>query len=145
MELKALEKETIINTYNRQPETTLLLERGAGVYVWDDAGKRYLDFVSGLAVNNLGHCHPQIVEAICRQARQLMHTSNLYYTEPQIRLAEQLVETFLCRESFSATAAQKLMRLPLSWRVNMAKLKRVKRLLKLLPPSAHFMVGLWLP
>ncbi|HAA37484.1 MAG TPA: acetylornithine transaminase [Firmicutes bacterium] len=111
MELKALEKETIINTYNRQPETTLLLERGAGVYVWDDAGKRYLDFVSGLAVNNLGHCHPQIVEAICRQARQLMHTSNLYYTEPQIRLAEQLVrhscaeKVFFCNSGAEANEA----------------------------------------
>ncbi|HZK24858.1 MAG TPA: acetylornithine transaminase [Oscillospiraceae bacterium] len=111
MELKALEKKTIINTYNRQPEATLLLQRGEGAYVWDDAGKRYLDFVSGLAVNNLGHCHPQIVEAIYKQAQQLMHTSNLYYTEPQIRLAEQLVQhscadkVFFCNSGAEANEA----------------------------------------
>ena len=70
-----------------------------------------MDFVSGLAVNNLGHCHPQIVEAICRQARQLMHTSNLYYTEPQIRLAEQLVrhscaeKVFFCNSGAEANEA----------------------------------------
>lgn len=111
MDLKALEKETIINTYNRQPEATLLLQRGAGAYVWDNTGKRYLDFVSGLAVNNLGHCHPQIVEAIYQQAQQLLHTSNLYYTEPQILLAEQLVkhscadQVFFCNSGAEANEA----------------------------------------
>lgn len=91
MDLRIKEKQTIINTYNRQPESTLFIKRGEGVYVWDDAGNRYLDFVGGLSVNNLGHCHPRVVEAICRQAEKLMHTSNLYYTEPQIQLAKELV------------------------------------------------------
>ncbi|NLZ92812.1 MAG: acetylornithine transaminase [Firmicutes bacterium] len=111
MDLKSLERQNIINTYNRQPETTLLLQRGEGVYVWDENNKRYLDFVCGLAVNNLGHCHPQIVSAICEQAQQLMHTSNLYYTEPQIRLAERLVKhscadkVFFCNSGAEANEA----------------------------------------
>lgn len=111
MDLKDLERKNIINTYNRQPETTLFLKRGEGVHVWDDAGNRYLDFVSGLAVNNLGHCHPTIVEAICHQAQRLMHTSNLYYTEPQILLAEQLVKyssadkIFFCNSGAEANEA----------------------------------------
>ena len=111
MDLKSLDRLHIINTYNRQPETTLLLKRGQGVYVWDEQDKRYLDFVCGLAVNNLGHCHPQIVSAICQQAQQLMHTSNLYYTEPQIRLAERLVKNscaekvFFCNSGAEANEA----------------------------------------
>jgi acetylornithine/N-succinyldiaminopimelate aminotransferase len=111
LDLKSLERQNIINTYNRQPETTLLLQRGEGVYVWDENNKRYLDFVCGLAVNNLGHCHPQIVSAICEQAQQLMHTSNLYYTEPQIRLAERLVKhscadkVFFCNSGAEANEA----------------------------------------
>ena len=91
MDLKAKEHAYIINTYNRQPESTLFFKRGEGVYLWDDEENRYLDFLSGLSVNNLGHCHPAVAQAICRQAQRLIHTSNLYYTEPQIRLAEQLV------------------------------------------------------
>lgn len=111
MSVKSLEKQYIINTYNRQPEATLCLKRGEGVYVWDDGGNRYLDFVSGLAVNNLGHCHPTVVEAICSQAQKLMHTSNLYYTEPQARLAETLVnhtpadKVFFCNSGAEANEA----------------------------------------
>lgn len=100
MEIKTLEKKLLINTYNRQPETTVLIKRGEGVYVWDESGNRYLDFVSGLAVNNLGHCHPAVVEAICRQAEKLLHTSNLYYTEPQVRLAELLVKHSVAEKIF---------------------------------------------
>lgn len=111
MDIKALEKKVIINTYNRQPESTLLLKRGEGVYVWDESGNRYLDFVAGLAVNNLGHCHPAVVEAVCRQVGKLMHTSNLYYTEPQVRLAELLVKhtaadkVFFCNSGAEANEA----------------------------------------
>ncbi len=111
MSVKSLEKQYIINTYNRQPESTLSLKRGEGVYVWDDGGNRYLDFVSGLAVNNLGHCHPKVVEAISSQAQKLMHTSNLYYTEPQARLAETLVnhtpadKVFFCNSGAEANEA----------------------------------------
>ena len=91
MDMKDKEREYIINTYGRDPVSTPLITAGEGVYVWDDAGRGYLDFLSGLAVNSLGHCHPEVVDAIQTQAAKLMHTSNLYYTEPQIRLAEQLV------------------------------------------------------
>jgi predicted acetylornithine/succinylornithine family transaminase len=91
MDTKTRERQYIINTYNRRPDFTLHLRRGEGVYVWDEKGNRYLDFVTGLAVNSLGHCHPAVVAAICNQAQKLLHTSNLYYTEPQVKLAELLV------------------------------------------------------
>lgn len=111
MDLKARDKAYIINTYNRQPESTLFLKRGEGPYVWDELNNRYLDFVSGLAVNSLGHCHPSVVKAVSWQATQLMHTSNLYYSEPQIRLAEQVVahscadKVFFCNSGAEANEA----------------------------------------
>lgn len=74
-------------TFKRQ---ALLLERGEGCYVWDDAGNRYLDLVAGIAVNVLGHAHPAIVSALVDQGGALIHTSNLYYTRPQIEFAELL-------------------------------------------------------
>jgi acetylornithine/N-succinyldiaminopimelate aminotransferase len=86
-----LEKDYIINTYNRQPGFTPCLVRGEGSYVWDDQGKRYLDLLGGLAVNLLGHCHPRVVEAVCRQVSVLSHTSNLYYSGPQVELAAELI------------------------------------------------------
>lgn len=82
-----LERESVIQTYTRQP---ILLVKGAGARVWDASGKEYLDFVAGIAVNTVGHCHPAVVEAIARQAAELIHTSNLYYTENQVFLAEEL-------------------------------------------------------
>ena len=78
-----------MKTFRRQP---IVLIRGEGCWVWDDAGTRYLDLVAGIAVNVLGHCHPAVTEAIVRQASTLVHTSNLYYSLPQIELAELLVE-----------------------------------------------------
>ena len=78
------EKKYIIQTYKRYP---LVLVRGRGKYVWDDQGKRYLDFFAGLSVCNVGHCHPRVVKAVKRQAGTLMHVSNLYYTRPQVELA----------------------------------------------------------
>ena len=81
------ESEAIIQTYARQK---VVLVRGSGAKVWDSDGKEYLDFVAGIAVNNVGHCHPAVVEAIKRQAETLIHTSNLYYTENQVLLAEEL-------------------------------------------------------
>ena len=86
-DLMKRESEAIIQTYTRQK---LVLVRGSGAKVWDSDGKEYLDFVAGIAVNNVGHCHPAVVEAIKRQAEILIHTSNLYYTENQILLAEEL-------------------------------------------------------
>ena len=78
-----------MNTYGRLP---MALVKGEGVYVWDADGNRYLDFVAGLAVNSLGHCHPAVVQAIREQAGNLMHVSNMYWIEPQVTLAKLLVE-----------------------------------------------------
>ncbi|NTW05381.1 MAG: acetylornithine transaminase [Peptococcaceae bacterium] len=79
----------VMNTYGR---LSLALVRGSGARVWDAEGREYLDFVSGLAVNSLGHCHPAVVKAIVAQAETLIHVSNMYHIEPQVRLAALLVE-----------------------------------------------------
>lgn len=86
---KELEQQYYMKTFSRMP---IVLVRGEGARVWDENGKCYLDMVAGLAVNVLGHSHPAVVEAITRQARQLIHTSNLYYTIPQLQLAKLLVD-----------------------------------------------------
>lgn len=77
----------LANTYTRLP---IVLVKGKGCRVWDINNRQYLDFVSGIAVNNLGHCHPRVVKAIQAQAKKLLHVSNLYYIEPQIELARLL-------------------------------------------------------
>lgn len=82
-------KKYVMNTYGRLP---MALVKGEGSWVWDADGKKYLDFVGGLAVNSLGHCHPQVVEAISQQSKKMLHCSNLYWIEPQIELAKILVE-----------------------------------------------------
>jgi acetylornithine/N-succinyldiaminopimelate aminotransferase len=82
-----LEKKYLLHTYNRYP---VVLTRGKGVFLYDIEGKRYLDFVSGLGVNALGHAHPRIVKTIREQAARLVHVSNLYYHEYQGPLAEKL-------------------------------------------------------
>jgi predicted acetylornithine/succinylornithine family transaminase len=81
------ESRYLMHTFKRQP---VELVRGAGALVWDADGRELLDFVGGIAVNVLGHAHPAVVEAISRQAATLIHTSNLYYTRPQVELAERL-------------------------------------------------------
>ena len=86
-----LTEKHVAQTYGRYP---IALIRGKGTKVWDKNNKQYLDFVSGLAVDNLGHCHPAVVSAIKKQADKLLHVSNLYHIEPQSQLAEQL--TSLC-------------------------------------------------
>ncbi|GFO95889.1 acetylornithine and succinylornithineaminotransferase [groundwater metagenome] len=78
----------IFNTYTRQP---IAIKKARGAVVTDLNGKEYIDCVAGIAVNNVGHCHPSVVEAIKRQAEELIHVSNLYYTEHQALLAEKLV------------------------------------------------------
>jgi acetylornithine/N-succinyldiaminopimelate aminotransferase len=78
----------IFQTYTRQP---IAIKKACGALVTDVDGKEYIDCVAGIAVNNVGHCHPAVVEAIKRQAEQLIHVSNLYYTEQQAVLAEELV------------------------------------------------------
>jgi len=89
----ALSEQYVANTYARYP---VLLVRGKGTRVWDLEGEEYLDFVSGLAVCNLGHCHPRVVKTIQDQAEKLIHVSNFYYIEPQIQLA-----SLLCKHSFA--------------------------------------------
>jgi predicted acetylornithine/succinylornithine family transaminase len=81
------ERQFLLQTYNRYP---IVLARGKGVFLYDIEDKRYLDFVSGLGVNALGHAHPRIVKAIREQAAKLVHVSNLYYHEYQGPLAEKL-------------------------------------------------------
>ena len=87
-----LEKENIFQTYKRNP---VLFVRGKGKYLWDDKGKKYLDFFSGISVSSVGHCHPKIVRAIKIQSEKLIHASNLYYTIPQIELAQTLSDLSL--------------------------------------------------
>ena len=82
---------SVMQTYAR---FNINLVRGSGSEVWDSAGKRYLDFAGGIAVNSLGHAHPAIVSAIAEQAATLMHTSNLYHNDLQEKLAERLVDHF---------------------------------------------------
>ena len=96
-----LEQKYYMRTFNRLP---VVLVRGEGARVWDEEGKSYLDMVAGLAVNILGHCHPAVVEAISKQASQLIHTTNLYYTTPQLELAELLIENSCADRIFFANS-----------------------------------------
>ena len=88
-EVAELEQRYLLNTYARYP---LAFTRGKGVYLFDVDGKRYLDFLSGLGVNALGHAHPRIVKVIREQAAKVIHLSNLYYNEYQGQLAEKLCQ-----------------------------------------------------
>jgi acetylornithine/N-succinyldiaminopimelate aminotransferase len=100
-----LESKYLMQTLVRIPVT---LVRGKGARVWDDKGNEYLDFVCGLAVNCLGHCHPVTANAVSEQARTLMQTSHWYYTVPQLQLAELLVKNscmdrvFICNSGLEA-------------------------------------------
>ncbi|PKB67279.1 MAG: aspartate aminotransferase family protein [SAR202 cluster bacterium Io17-Chloro-G4] len=85
----AVEQKYYAQTVRRQP---VVIERGEGTRVWDADGKEYLDFVAGWAVDNLGHCHPAVTQAIVEQAGTLLQTSNQFYTVPQLNLAEILIE-----------------------------------------------------
>lgn len=111
MEVKKFFDESnryIMNTYTRYP---VVLRKGRGMKVWSSEGKEYLDFVGGVAVNILGHCHPRVVVAIQKQAQRLIHVSNYYYIEPQIKLAKLLVEhsfadkVFFCNSGAEAIEA----------------------------------------
>jgi acetylornithine aminotransferase len=107
-ELKQDAARYLMQTYTRQP---LSIVRGRGTKVYDLEGREYLDFVGGIAVNILGHGHPDLVHAIQHQAAQLIHTSNLYYTEPQVKLGQMLVEhsfadkVFFCNGGAEANEA----------------------------------------
>jgi len=101
-------KSYLMNTYNRSP---IVLIKGRGARVWSSEGKEYLDFVGGIAVNCLGHCHPRVVIAIQKQAQRLLHVSNLYHIEPQVKLARLLIENscadkvFFCNSGAEAVEA----------------------------------------
>jgi acetylornithine/N-succinyldiaminopimelate aminotransferase len=103
-ELKDDAAKYLMQTYSRQP---ISIVRGRGSKVYDLEGREYLDFVAGIAVNILGYGHPDLVQAIQRQAAQLIHTSNLYYTEPQVKLARLLVDhSFADRAFFCNSGAE---------------------------------------
>ncbi len=113
-ELQALERAHAIPTYARYPVEFV---RGSGCRLWDVDGREYLDFLSGISVLNVGHCHPRVVETVREQAATLLHATNLYYTAPGLKLSAQLAESslggkvFLCNSGAEANeAAIKLMR-----------------------------------
>ncbi len=89
---RALEERYLMRTYKRAPVDFV---RGEGALLWDADGKRYLDFLTGISVCSVGHCHPDVVQAVQEQSGRLMHVSNLFYTEPMARLAERLAESSL--------------------------------------------------
>jgi len=101
-------QEYVMNTYSRFP---IALTEGKGSYVWDADGKKYLDFLGGIAVCVLGHCDPGLQEAIKQQAAKLWHVSNLYWIEPQVVLAEKLSRisgldrAFFCNSGAEANEA----------------------------------------
>ncbi|HIQ38442.1 MAG TPA: acetylornithine transaminase [Methanothermococcus okinawensis] len=98
------EKKYIMNTYGRLP---LVLIRGNGVYVEDVKGRKYLDFISGIGVNSIGHCNPKLIENVKKQLETLIHVSNLYYTVPQVKLAKKLAHlSGLDKAFFSNSGAE---------------------------------------
>jgi acetylornithine/N-succinyldiaminopimelate aminotransferase len=113
-ELQALEQSSVIPSYARMPVEFV---RGEGARLWDVDGNEYLDFLCGISVTNVGHCHPLVVEAVREQMGRLSHVSNLFYTEPGMRLAERLAasslggKVFFCNSGAEANeAAIKLVR-----------------------------------
>jgi acetylornithine/N-succinyldiaminopimelate aminotransferase len=100
-ELQALERRYLMQTYRRAPVEFV---RGEGALLWDSEGREYLDFLAGISVCSVGHCHPAVVEAVCDQAGRLIHTSNLFYTEPMVRLARHLSKSSLGGRVFLANS-----------------------------------------
>ena len=104
-ELQALERDALMPTYARNPVEFV---RGEGTRLWDDEGNEYLDFLTGISVAQLGHCHPAVVDVVREQAGRLMHVGNLFYTEPGMRLAKRLADlslggrVFLCNSGAEA-------------------------------------------
>jgi predicted acetylornithine/succinylornithine family transaminase len=91
-EVRALEERYLMRTYRRAPVDFV---RGEGALLWDADGNEYLDFLAGISVCSIGHCHPAVVAAVTEQAARLMHVSNLFYTEPMARLAQRLADSSL--------------------------------------------------
>ena len=94
-------EQVFIGTYSRFPAAMV---KGRGCRLWDDDGREYLDFLAGIAVCSLGHCHPAVTRAVCEQAQELMHVSNLFHTKPQIRLAELLLANTFADKVFMANS-----------------------------------------
>ncbi len=98
----------VLNTYTRTP---IVFVKGKGSYLWDEEGKKYLDFFPGWAVSGLGHCHKRVVNAVSRQLRDIIHVSNNYYSKPQAQLAERLSKNsfggrvFFCNSGAEANEA----------------------------------------
>ena len=99
--IAALDARDVMQTYRRLP---VAFTRGRGTRLWDTEGREYIDLVSGLGVAILGHCHPMVTDAICEQAQKLLHTTNLYYVEPQAQLADLLVENSFPGRCFFANS-----------------------------------------
>jgi acetylornithine/N-succinyldiaminopimelate aminotransferase len=91
-ELQGLERDSVVPSYARFP---VQFVRGEGTKLWDEQGHEYLDFLCGISVTSLGHCHPRMVEAVREQVGALMHVGNLFYTEPAMRLSQALAECSL--------------------------------------------------
>ena len=100
-ETRALEERYLMRTYKRGAVDFV---RGEGALLWDAEGREYLDFLTGISVCSLGHCHPDVVAAVREQTERLMHVSNLFYTEPMARLAERLSESSLGGRVFFANS-----------------------------------------
>jgi acetylornithine/N-succinyldiaminopimelate aminotransferase len=96
-QVQALEARYVMPTYKRG---AVEFVRGEGAKLWDADGNEYLDFLAGISVCSLGHCNPAVVEAVREQAERLIHVSNLFYTEPVVRLAERLCESSLGGKAF---------------------------------------------
>jgi acetylornithine/N-succinyldiaminopimelate aminotransferase len=107
-EARALEERYLMRTYKRGAVDFV---KGEGCLLWDADGKEYLDFLAGISVCSLGHCHPAVVNAVTRQTQELMHVSNLFYTEPMARLAKRLSDSslggrvFFCNSGTEANEA----------------------------------------
>ena len=100
-EIMDLDSKYIMQTYGRQP---IALSHGKGAVIWDGDGNEYLDFFTGIAVNVLGQSHPKIIETIQKQAEKLIHTSNVYFTEEQVKLAKKLSEITVFDKVFYANS-----------------------------------------
>jgi len=100
-DLQTLERDHVVPSYARLP---VAFVRGSGTRLWDAEGIEYLDFLAGITVSSVGHCHPAVVAAISEQAARLMHVGNLFYTEPPMRLAERLSERSLGGKVFLANS-----------------------------------------
>jgi acetylornithine/N-succinyldiaminopimelate aminotransferase len=108
--------DALMSTYKRLP---VLFERGEGVWLWDDQGRRYLDALAGVAVCGLGHAHPALAAALCEQAGRLIHTSNIYRIGEQERLGALVTDLAGMDRVFFANSGPRPTRRPSSWRACM--------------------------